>query len=194
MRGRGALARTVAALAAALAPSSSSASAGSRARLDLGFPSTTRGSICTSRATSPRVTGFAYNPGVPVAGSTAPLWTLAARRRLFAIGRRHPALGQGCGHRGGAGHRVAARGASRAVDGRRGARLDGGARHGVDAGRIVWGALSGMEVSLAALLVTGALVAHAAGRVAMSAALVGLAALARPEAVLVSRSCGWAGR
>jgi hypothetical protein len=42
-----------------------------------------------------------------------------------------------------------------------------------------------MEVTLAAALVTGALVAHAAGRVAMSAALVGLAALARPESVLL---------
>ena len=50
---------------------------------------------------------------------------------------------------------------------------------------MVWGALSGMEVTLAAALVTGALVAHAAGRVAMSAALVGLAALARPESVLL---------
>src|SRR5262249_60215160 len=47
---------------------------------------------------------------------------------------------------------------------------------------LVWGALSGMEVTLAAALVTGALIAHAAGRAAMSAALIRLAALTRPYA------------
>jgi hypothetical protein len=50
---------------------------------------------------------------------------------------------------------------------------------------MVWGALSGMEVTLAALLVTAALAAHVAGRVPLAAALIGLAALARPESVLL---------
>ena len=39
--------------------------------------------------------GFAYNPGVPVAGSTAPLWTLAARRGRSRRRRAHPRAGQG---------------------------------------------------------------------------------------------------
>jgi len=43
------------------------------------------------------------------------------------------------------------------------------------AGPLVWGALSGMEVSLAALLVTGAIVLHTAGRDAPTALLLGLA-------------------
>src|SRR5438876_5451656 len=59
--------------------------------------------------------GFAYNPGVPVAGSTAPLWTL-----LLGAGRA-------------------------------GARVAGVAL--LWAGPVAWGALAGMEVSLAALLV-----------------------------------------
>jgi arabinofuranosyltransferase len=42
-----------------------------------------------------------------------------------------------------------------------------------------------MEVSLAALLVAGALLAHAHDRVILTAALAALAALARPEAVLL---------
>src|SRR5207247_11420590 len=50
---------------------------------------------------------------------------------------------------------------------------------------VVWGALSGMEVALAALLVTAAVVAHVEGRAATSAALVGLGVLARPESILL---------
>jgi len=50
---------------------------------------------------------------------------------------------------------------------------------------MVWGALSGMEVTLAALLVTAALAAHVAGRAPVSAAFLGLAVLARPESVLL---------
>ena len=50
---------------------------------------------------------------------------------------------------------------------------------------MAWGALSGMEVTLAALLVTGALCAHASGRVTLAGLLIGAAALARPESVLL---------
>ena len=35
--------------------------------------------------------GFAYNPGVPVSGSTAPLWTLALGG-VFTVFGPHPAL------------------------------------------------------------------------------------------------------
>jgi hypothetical protein len=53
------------------------------------------------------------------------------------------------------------------------------------AGPMVWGALSGMEVALAALLVTAALVLHARGRAWAAGAALGLAALARPEAAVL---------
>jgi hypothetical protein len=52
-------------------------------------------------------------------------------------------------------------------------------------GPMVWGALSGMEVSLAALLVAAVLWAHAGGRWLLVAVLAGLAGLARPEALLL---------
>ena len=52
-------------------------------------------------------------------------------------------------------------------------------------GPLTWGALSGMEVSLAAALVAGALLAHARDRTVLTAALAALAALARPEAILL---------
>jgi len=53
------------------------------------------------------------------------------------------------------------------------------------AGPLVWGALSGMEVSLAALLVTGAMVLHTARRDEPTALLLGLAVLTRPESLLL---------
>ena len=52
-------------------------------------------------------------------------------------------------------------------------------------GPVAWGALSGMEVSLAALLVAGALLAHARDRELATAACAALAVLARPEALLL---------
>src|SRR5262249_29212584 len=53
------------------------------------------------------------------------------------------------------------------------------------AGPILWGALSGMEVSLAALLVTAALISHTDGPDWATALLLGLAALARPESLML---------
>jgi hypothetical protein len=50
---------------------------------------------------------------------------------------------------------------------------------------MAWGALSGMEVPLAALLVAAALLAHARDRTALAALLAALAVLARPEALLL---------
>jgi arabinofuranosyltransferase len=52
-------------------------------------------------------------------------------------------------------------------------------------GPVVWGALSGMEVSLAALLVAGALLAHGRDRTLATAVCAALAVLARPESVLL---------
>src|SRR6267378_3212307 len=54
------------------------------------------------------------------------------------------------------------------------------------AGPVAWGALAGMEVGLAALLVAAALLAHARDSTGGTALLAALAVLARPEsAVLV---------
>ena len=86
--------------------------------------------------------GFSYNPGTPVAGSTAPLWTLLLAATVAGV-----AL--------------------------------------VWAGPVAWGALSGMEVSLAALLVAAALLAHARDRTWWTGVLAALAVLARPEAALL---------
>src|SRR5262249_57430161 len=52
-------------------------------------------------------------------------------------------------------------------------------------GPIAWGGLSGMEVTLAALLVAGALLALARDRLWWTVTLASLAVLARPEAALL---------
>jgi hypothetical protein len=127
--------------------------------------------------------GFAYNPGVPVAGSTAPAWTLLLAAGAAAAGpslTMAKALGVG-----------AALGAALLL--RRAALAWGAAPAAARAaavalvwtGPFVWGALSGMEVTLAALLVTAALLALARERLAWTAAAGALAALARPEAVVL---------
>ena len=127
--------------------------------------------------------GFAYNPGSPVAGSTAPLWTLLLAGAFAAAGS-HVELAKALGVLAALGAALAAR--------RLGERWTGDAGLGVLAGALtalsgplVWGALSGMEVTLAALLATTALCVppSPAWR---PAALVGLAVLARPEAVLLA--------
>ena len=127
--------------------------------------------------------GFSYNPGVPVSGSTAPLWTLALGG-VFAVLGNHVVLAKVLG--------VAATLATAWLAGRLALIWTG--RHQVAllasglvalAGPMVWGALSGMEVALAALLVTAALVLHARDRVWAGGAALGLAALARPEAALL---------
>src|SRR4029079_10018322 len=61
------------------------------------------------------------------------------------------------------------------------------------AGPVLWGALSGMEVALAALLVTGGLVLRADGREPAAAIALGLATLARPEAFLLVPLCWLSG-
>ena len=127
--------------------------------------------------------GFSYNPHHPVAGSTAPLWTLllgAAARLAGASLLTAKVVG-------------VATTISAAFLLRRAALawgLDGPAALTVAvlflwAGPVAWGALSGMEVSLAALLVSGALLAQARDRSATVAILLSLAVLARPEAVIL---------
>src|SRR2546426_808533 len=127
--------------------------------------------------------GFAYNPGVPVAGSTAPLWTLL----LAAVAR---AAGASMIMAKTLGVAIAAAAALLL----RRAALAWGASPATAlvaaialawSGPFAWGALSGMEVTLAALLVTVTALALARARLALAALAGGLAALARPETVVL---------
>jgi hypothetical protein len=127
--------------------------------------------------------GFAYNPGVPVSGSTAPLWTLLLGGAFAGLGA-HPVLAKALGLVLTLGTAWLAGRLAELWTGRRGLGLLASALTAL-AGPMLWGALSGMEVSLAALLVTAALVLRARDREGLSAVALGLGALARPEAVLL---------
>lgn len=127
--------------------------------------------------------GFSYNPGAPVAGSTAPLWTLLLALGVLVAGASVvtvKAFGIAC---------VAA--ASLVT--RRAARAWGAPAPVATAAGLtlawlppmVWGALSGMEVGLAALLVAAALLASAREAPGLTALFGALAALARPESILL---------
>src|SRR5438552_1791842 len=117
--------------------------------------------------------GFAYNPGHPMAGSTAPLWTLLLAAGAVVAGASvglAKTLGAAC-----------ALGAALVT---RRAALAWGVPPMVAlvasvallwTGPVAWGALSGMEVTLAALLVAAALLAHARGRTVTTALLAALA-------------------
>jgi hypothetical protein len=127
--------------------------------------------------------GFSYNPGTPIAGSTAPLWTLLLGAGAFVVSPSL-AMAKAIG--------IVVTVAAALVTRR--AALAWGARGDIALvasialtwmGPIVWGALSGMEVSLAALLVAAALLAHARDHALASAACAALAVLARPEALLL---------
>jgi hypothetical protein len=127
--------------------------------------------------------GFAYNPGRPMAGSTAPLWTLLLGAGAALAGATvwmAKVLGIACALGAAMLTRRAAQawGAPPLVATVAGVAL-------LLTGPIAWGALSGMEVTLAALLVAGTLAAHAADRTWLAATLAGLAVTARPEAALL---------
>jgi len=127
--------------------------------------------------------GFSYNPGVPVSGSTAPLWTLALGG-AFAVLGSHPVLAKVLGIGATLGTAWLAGRLALAWTDRVAAALLASGLVALT-GPMVWGALSGMEVALAALLVTAALLLHARGRAGAAGAALGAAALARPEAVLL---------
>ncbi len=127
--------------------------------------------------------GFSFNPGRPVAGSTAPLWTLllGAGATVFSASLWTAkvlgiivTLGAGLLTR----RAVLAWGAP----------ADAALVAAVALmwmGPVVWGSLSGMEVSLAALLVAAALLAHGRDRPLATAGCAALAVLARPESLLL---------
>jgi hypothetical protein len=127
--------------------------------------------------------GFSYNPGRLVAGSTAPLWTLLIAAGV-ALGGDPIWVAKTLG--------AAATLASALLARRLAVALSGEGSLGILAGlgtllfgRMAWGSLSGMEVGLAAMLVTGSLLAHVNRREWIAASLLGLAVLARPEAFLL---------
>jgi hypothetical protein len=127
--------------------------------------------------------GFSFNPGHPVAGSTAPLWTLLLAAAAFLVGPSL-AVGKTLGIATTIGAALVTRRAALAW----GASAPAALMAGIGlawAGPIAWGALSGMEVSLAALLVSAALLAHARGHTLLTALLAAAAALARPEALIL---------
>jgi arabinofuranosyltransferase len=127
--------------------------------------------------------GFAYNPGRPVAGSTAPLWTLLLAGGAVVAGASvvmAKVVGVACA----LGAATLTRRAALAW----GAPPEVAVAAGIGllwAGPIAWGAFSGMEVTLAALLTAAALLAHARDRTWLTAVLVALAVTARPETALL---------
>jgi hypothetical protein len=127
--------------------------------------------------------GFAYNPGTPVAGSTAPIWTVllgGASALLGASLLTAKALGIAAAVSAG----VLTRRAAVAWGAPAASALVAGVGLAWS-GPLVWGALSGMEVTVAAALVAGALLAHARDQTAWTAGAAALAVLARPESLLL---------
>jgi hypothetical protein len=127
--------------------------------------------------------GFSYNPGVPVAGSTAPLWTLLIAAAALVAGPTL-VLAKVLGVLATVAAGMLTWRAARAW----GASLPVAAAAGVGlvlTGALGWGSLSGMEVSLAAALTAGALLGHARDATWWTAACAALAAMARPEAILL---------
>ena len=127
--------------------------------------------------------GFSYNPGVPVAGSTAPLWTLLLAAGVAIFG---PSLlvVKGIGIACTLGAALVTRRAAIAWGAPQPAALAAGLLFSWS-GAAQWGALSGMEVSLAALLVAATLLAHARQRFGWVAVLASLAVVARPETLIL---------
>jgi hypothetical protein len=126
--------------------------------------------------------GFSYNPGHPVSGSTAPLWTLLLAAGFAVLGDRLLWV-KALGIAGTLATALLARWLGALWTGSRGWGLVAGTATAM-AGPLVWGALSGMEVSLAAMLVTASIVAETRGRPVAAALGIALATLARPEAVV----------
>ena len=127
--------------------------------------------------------GFSYNPGVPVAGSTAPLWTLLLAAGAAVVGPSLAAA-KAIGVASTLGAALLTRRAACAFGAPPAAAVVA-AIGLLWTGPVTWGALSGMEVSLAALLVAAALLAHARDRLVWTAVWAALAVLARPESLLL---------
>ena len=117
-----------------------------------------------------------------VAGSTAPLWTLLLGAGAFVFGAS-PALAKVIGLAATIAAGILTRRAALALSAAPLVAFAAGLALVATAG-LTWGGLSGMEVSLAAALVAGALLAHAHDATFVAVLLASLAVLSRPEAVL----------
>ncbi|MGH7318820.1 MAG: hypothetical protein ACRELA_04225 [Candidatus Rokuibacteriota bacterium] len=127
--------------------------------------------------------GFAINPGAPVAGSTAPLWTLLLAGAM-TLGVPGLVAAKGLGLAGYAATGLLTRRLGLTLGLTPGLALVAGLGV-VGLGRLVWGALSGMEVPVAAALIATAALLVARGRALAGSAALGLASLARPEVMLL---------
>jgi len=127
--------------------------------------------------------GFSYNPGTAVAGSTAPAWTILLALTFAALGP-NPAWAKPLGVAATLCAAFATRRLVRVWTDSWMLALVGGVTTAL-AGPMVWGALSGMEVALAALLVTTGLALHASHKDETAAIVLALAAVSRPECLLL---------
>jgi hypothetical protein len=128
-------------------------------------------------------TGFSFNPGVPVSGSTAPLWTLLLAAGAL-LGGASVVMAKIVGTAITAGAVLATYRAALAWGAAPVMAVGAGVGLGWT-GPIAWGALSGMEVPLAELLIAVALLALARGCDSLTALCSALAVLVRPEALLL---------
>ncbi len=132
--------------------------------------------------------GFAFNPGQPTAGSTAPLWTLLLAG-VYAAGGRFPLAGQILSAVSFLVTLAATYRLTKAITGRRWAAGLAAAVAAVN-GRLAWAGLSALETPLFAALSLIAIGSHVTQVKSdryppQTAALFGLATLTRPEGLLL---------
>ncbi len=132
--------------------------------------------------------GLSFNPGHPTAGSTAPLWTLILAAAYF-VGGRFPFAGQLLSAACFLTTLAATYALGKRLTNRHWAAWLAGAVVAAN-GRMVWAGLSALETCLFATLSLLAIHTHLTDRDAhhyrlRTAALFGLAALARPEGYLL---------
>lgn len=128
--------------------------------------------------------GFVYNPGQPVSGSTAPLWTLVLGAGAVLAGASL-GMAKTLGVASGIGAALVARRAAIAFGAAPATALIGAVGL-LWTGAFAWGALSGMEVTFAALLVAVSLLALARDATWTTAIASALATVARPEAIVLT--------
>lgn len=129
--------------------------------------------------------GFAYNPGEPVLGTTTPLWALLLAGLHRATGLELPSLAWVLNTAFDAATAGLLVVLVRRLGGGRGASLAAGLLFAAAPMSVAYAA-AGMEASLLGLLLCLAGLAASGGRMLVAAALVGLATLTRPEGALAA--------